>query len=132
MQAMADFQITISASLNVFGLAPPNQWNIMRWGDNWGYGNNPTILAVDKLVAETIEQTDITAKESQVILAEAMAAVDSETGSETLDDGSGYSYVFPRPTTEAEDRSAITYSDVSEPSTTFNGSTEPTTTWSES
>ncbi len=128
---MADFTITVSSSLRLFGIAPPNNWNEINWGENWGYGSRTTLLAVQKLVQSDVTPDSLIAKESAV-LAGSSLGIDSETGSETLTDGSGYSYIFPKPTTEAEDRVTSTYTDSSEPSTSFTAGTEPTTSWSES
>ena len=128
---MADLTITVAIGLNLFGAAPSSKWNEINWGDNWGFGTNTTLFAVEKAISEN-QAIDVSVSKESAHLVASSLGVDSETGSETLTDGSGYSYLLPRPTTEAEDRIQTTFSDVSEPTTSFSSATEPTTNWSES
>jgi hypothetical protein len=133
---MADLTITITNSVSCFGLPEPNLWGTLEWGlssttNAWGYGNNSVGLSVEKLISESQSLDTAVAKESELTVSSSLD-VDSETGSETLTDGSGYSYVFPRPTTEAEERVIPVYAEGLEPSTIFTDTTEPSTSWSES
>jgi hypothetical protein len=133
---MADLTITISNTITCFGLPEPNLWNGFNWGlsssiNAWGYGNNSVGLSVEKLITESQSLATAIAKESEVMVSSPLD-IDSETGSETLTDGSGYSYVFPRPTTEAEERVIPVYSEAPEPTTDFATAAEPSTNWSES
>lgn len=132
---MADFNITISNHVNTFGPESTNTWG-GAWGAVWnqflwGYGNVGLVTSVGKLISESqalSDQVTISVYFYKSI-SNALAPV-GDMGSESLTDGSGYSYVFPSDTTEAEDRDFPNWTSGTTGSQSFTCQAAGSTTWS--
>lgn len=60
---MADFAQTVSNTVNIFGMSPPNLWNDMDWGDNWGASEDVATSFEKWLASESITLSDAVSKE---------------------------------------------------------------------
>ena len=126
---MADFAITVSNTLRVVGPAPSSKWGAFNWGGLWG-GTDDLIFSVEKLLANGISiSTAIYKSLSRTISNTVTTASRMNLGS--LRDENGYYYVFPDNVTDPDNRYFPTWTESSEPSTSFTTSTEPTTSWTE-
>ena len=132
---MANYSVTISNTVNVFGPESTNKWGGSWgavWGNFlWGYGNSDLDTRVVKLLEESLSLTD------SVTVSVYFYKVISETlnpttdmGSETLQDGSGYYYVFPDNTTDAENRDFPTWAEGSVTAQSFTCQAVGGTSWS--
>lgn len=126
---MADHVISVSERINVFGLAPSTKWGSFSWGtDKWGEGSPETIfLQIEKYLGESqassdsIAGFDVTKYMSEI---QPILAVETNT---TLTDGSGYSYIYPGPTDDAEGQIITDWTESTQSSTWTSmsaGSTE--------
>jgi hypothetical protein len=144
---MADLSITISNSLNVFGLGPPSLWG-EDWNEfNWGYGSatiphdathvystdltpdTSMAFEVSHLVEETLTPTDDYSKEASISYNNDLVP-EFEMTDERLGDGSGYTYVFPSDATNLEDRDVPSYTSQAAGSQTYTSAAVGSTTWS--
>lgn len=127
---MANFNITISNSLNFFGPAPSNKWNQYNWNSFlWGEGTTDLAVSAVKVITNDLAPTDAVAKSAHRVFAEELFAT-ADMGSETLRDGEGYYYNFPDRTTEAEDRDFPDWSQQSASSTSWASQAAASTSWS--
>ena len=101
---MATFTATISASIVVFGGSPTTNWNEYNWGEAlWGDGGT-SVQNVFKVLENSQLSTSAVGKGARHIVATQVCTVVADKGGETHFDGAGYKYVFPKPTTDGEDR----------------------------
>lgn len=129
---MADFTKTVSNTINVFGGSPTSNWGVMIWGtDKWGEGSVDLPVAVEKLIENTQSFSDDYSNEVEHSVDMGSVTVSSETVSEGLQDGSGYSYVFPGPTTENENKNISNWSSATADTETWTSGSVGSTTWSE-
>lgn len=127
---MADFIITISESLRVFGPAPTNKWAEYNWNAfKWGEGTNPVALGISVGISETETLTDSFGVNTSVSLSETVTASD-DLDALQLRDTQGYDYVFVSSTINAADRSTTTYTRQSTSTPTWTSSTVSATSWS--
>lgn len=130
---MADLTKTVSNSLNLFGGSPSTKWGSdqpMTWGTSkWGEGSSPMIRLYFKTITNSQPLSDAFSKGAAKVVLQDLVFTE-DLSSESLGSGNGYSYVFPKPSTNAEDRSTPTYTDVSAGSTTYTSLTVASTTWS--
>lgn len=132
---MADYSITISNSVNAFGPESTNTWG-GSWGAVWGqflwgYGNVGLVTTTGKLISEALVCTDQFEIAVYFYLSISNTLTPSgDMDSESLTDGSGYSYVFPSDTTEAEDRDFPTWTSGAAGSQSFTCQAAGSTTWS--
>ncbi len=130
---MADWTQTITNNLAFLGIGPPTKWNEFNWGEgNWGDGTEDLVTEVGKLISNS--QPSTTAVQLFVgygiVISESIAPT-FEMSEETLTDGSGYNYVFRRPSTDAEDRTLPTWTEVDDGTVTWACQAAASTTWSE-
>lgn len=126
---MADHVISLSERLNVFGLAPSTKWGAFTWGtDQWGEGSPEALfLQIGKYLGDSQSSSDSIAGidfGKYVSDTESVLGVETNT---TLTDGSGYSYVYPGPTDDAEGQIITDWTEDSQSSTWTSlsaGSTE--------
>ena len=112
---MADFSKTISNSVNAFGIAPSNKWNVFNWNAfTWGEGTSDLIVFIDHmLISEGFSvATDIslnfTVKNRNTF------SIGTEISDLRLNDGTGvFQKVFPGNVTNATDRIETSYTKVS-------------------
>jgi hypothetical protein len=128
---MADFSITISNSVNVFGASPSTKWNDFQWGvGTWGEGTNSIIKEVDKALAETLTLTDALTLETDFVRTiDNSLALESDMSFEGLKSGE-WSYVFTGPTTNAENRPAASFTIRANGSTVWTSGAATSTSWS--
>ncbi len=129
---MADLTVTISNAVVCVG-PDPSRWGAFVWGvDPWGNGID---LATDfsKAWSDSQALSDQVSLEAtfNISLNDSISST-FEMSNEGLRDAAGYSYVFTRPTTDAETRSLTTYTTPSGATTSWTSGLEPTTSWSES
>lgn len=136
---MADHSITITNAIVTFGPAPSTKWGVgtpytMTWGTSkWGEGTEDLMCAFEKVLSNSITPSD----DNYYFNIEHLISLGSisptfEMSSETLTDGSGYYYNFISNTSEAEDRDATTYTQVSNSSSSWTEDSDENTSWSES
>ena len=112
---MADYSQTITNTLTLFGDSPSTKWGAgspytMTWGTSkWGEGTEDLPVAVVKGFPETITVTDSLSKATIHVVDVGSLAPTYEGVEETLQDGSGYYYVFPKPTTDSDERNNPSY-----------------------
>jgi hypothetical protein len=131
---MADFNITVTNSVNCFG-----GWLTTKWGDadfpwgtaKWG-GKNTDLITyiIHVLPSETLTPADSIDGHSAVHLVSETLTPTEALSNETLRDGSGYAYVFPSQATNAEDRDDTTWSSAAAGSDPFTSASVASTTWS--
>jgi hypothetical protein len=132
---MADHIITISNSINSLGPAPSTKWGsgspyTMTWGTSkWGEGTQDLIVEMIKLITNTVTPSDALFNSIDKVVGNDLT-VTSETTSEELLSGNGYFYLFPLPTTDAEDRNLSTYTSGTAAATTYIPASQPSTSWS--
>lgn len=127
---MANFTITISNSLNVFGIAPADLWNAYDWNAFlWGEGTTDLPVTVGK-VLDNSTSSDSSQTRSQAHSIDNTVGTDVDMGNETLSEPSGWSYVFPNQASNLEDRDFTTWTEGTSSSTTWTTATAASTTWS--
>ena len=126
---MADFSITISNVVGVFGPEPTEAWGYMVWGtDKWAYATEDLPATIGHVVDNTqTVDSDITKLASHQV--DESLVLGSETTSEYLTDGSGYNYVFPGNVTNADNRISTNWTALTYDTATYTTSSRPTTTW---
>jgi hypothetical protein len=128
---MADFDITISESLRLFGVAPADKWNEYNWNAFlWGEGTNKIVTESEVPIADSLVLTGAVATEAEIMFAELLALSCGPT-SEVLLDGNGYYYVFTDGATNGEDRDPVAWSSASAGSGSWTSQAVSTTSWSE-
>lgn len=128
---MADFTQSITNSLSPVGPGPTSQWGTMVWGvDYWGSGSADLVCAVEKLLTNSSTfDSSIAQLALDHVISETLS-VASETTNEGLADGSGYSYVFVGPATNAESRDQSNYTSGTAQSSTWTSGSAGSTSWS--
>lgn len=129
---MASFTVTMANSLNLFGVAPSNKWNAFNWNAFlWGEGTADLGVNFTKGISNSLSPDTTVGKTAQIGIANSLAPT-ADLYSEELQDGSGYSYVFPNNTTDGEARDFVTWSSGTAGSATWTSATVTSTSWSES
>lgn len=127
---MADFSITITNRLNVFGPAPSSKWNAFAWNAfKWGEGTADLATEVGKAISNALTLSDAFAKDSTRSFVETLT-VTGDMGSEYLTDAAGFTYVFPSNATNAEDRDIPDWSSATAGSPTWASAAAGGTSWS--
>jgi len=108
---LADFTISVSNSLNVFGAGPSSKWNEHNWGEfNWGEGTEDMIHGIFKFIDNSQSIADTYAFTFNKVVSNSQS-LNSALPIQYLIDANGYYYIFTKPTTDAEERSDATWSD---------------------
>lgn len=128
-------------------MSPPVIWNAFTWNSSlWGYSGDFE-LAYTHLIAEALSSADAATRDIVHELAETLApdsavnvsfsldianstSASGEVTGETLGDGSGYDYVFPDRTTDAEGRDFPTWASGTAATSTWTTATASSTSWS--
>jgi hypothetical protein len=126
---MADFAITVSNTLRVVGPAPSSKWGVFNWGGLWG-GTDDLIFSVGKLITNSLGLSSAIYKSLTKAISNTVD-LNSRMNLGSLRDENGYYYVFPDNVTDPDDRYFPTWTQSSEPSTSFTTSTDPSTSWTE-
>ena len=148
---MADLTITVSNTLTILGEDAPQLWNKIVWGtNNWGIQDDflavdATHLVEDSLGSDSSNFFSVThliedslPSDSSVSLAVdrprtvSMGSISPSSDIVTivLTDGSGYKYVFVRPTTNSDLRNNSVYTAGTSPGSTYSAVARPSDTWS--
>jgi hypothetical protein len=125
---MADFTITISNTLGVYGAEATNKWGVMEWGDNWGYGDIDLVTTVYKLIDAGSIASDSTVANSLGKTITNTLICNGDMYSEKLYDAAGYYIVFVKDS-NAENRSLTSYSEINSGVGTYSQVSIPSTTW---
>lgn len=127
---MADFTKTVSNTLDLFGESPSSLWGFFTWGvDKWGDGSKDLAVDIVKLIDNSQVISDAISLSSIKVVANNLTT-ESETTSETLSDGSGWNYIFTKPTTDAENRNITSFTSVAPASNAWASASVTTTVWS--
>lgn len=132
---MADFSKTITNSLNCFGPAPSSLWGVMVWSNTglgrWGEGSEDHATRTQKLIEDAATFADSVAVTAQFnVSLNNELAMDGDAEDLFLRSGTGYLYVFPGPTTDADARPTLTYTQTSGGSASFTCAPVVSTSWS--
>lgn len=135
---MTDFIKTVTNSIRTFGPAPSTKWGAgsaytMSWGSSkWGEGTEDLVTEIAKSLSESVTVSeaisDLSVGFSRTF--ENGLSFDSETTMEGLSDNAGYSYVFVKPTTDAESRNLSSFSCLPVGSLTYTSMPAGSTVWS--
>lgn len=151
---MAAFTITVSNQVQCLG-PTPSRWGSFKWGiDPWGNGldlvtdfiklitNAPAVdstITTTSDVVRSISFDDVTLTDDYTLAQDRVLSISNtfdvtqfEMSSEGLMDSAGYSYLFTKPTDDAELRSTVTYTEGSAHAASWTSNSRPSTTWSES
>jgi len=129
---MADFTITVTNNLNVFGASPSTKWNDFLWGSGlWGEGTNSIVKDIEKTVVESLVLTDALTLETDFALnVTNTMGLESNLTSETLTQGD-WNYVFTKPTTNAQNRNLNSFTVLASPTNTWTSAAVTSgATWS--
>lgn len=131
---MADFIKTITNSVNLFGNNPSSKWGnsispyTFTWGvTKWGEGTFSIVFSIEKLISNALVPDTIIIKSSEKFITNGLTIAE-DLYSEKLSDGT-WDYVFVSDTSEAENRSTSTWSDVAQTTASYTCSTAGSTTW---
>ena len=125
---MADFTITVTNTLDLFGGLPANKWGTVEWGQNWGYGDIDLITTVYKLIDAGSIASDSTVANSLGKTITNTLICSGDMYSEKLYDAAGYYIVFVKDS-NAENRSLTSYSEINSGVGTYTQVSIPSTTW---
>lgn len=134
---MANFTKTIIERVNCFGDAPSTKWGAgspynMTWGTSkWGEGTQDLVAMLNHYIigdAFTLAFSIVKKFTRAVNLGAQVTTM--PLSPETLIDGHGYYYLFPKPTIISEDQVITGYSVVNGTTATYTTSTLDTTVWS--
>jgi hypothetical protein len=127
---VADFNITVSNSLNIFGPAPSNKWNVHNWNAFlWGEGTTDLIASVGKFISNSLASDSAVEKLPVRVITNSLTLT-GDMSSQGLKDSAGYSYVFPDRTTDGEERDFPTWTEGAGQSTTWTTASATTSSWS--
>lgn len=125
---MADFSITISNSMNVFGEGPATIWGD-NWGDKWGEGTRTMIFQVEKLIEDSQSLAGVYVNADVIKVIGESITPSFEADTEGLYNGT-WAVVFPSNTTDAEERDNASYTSGSASTTSFTCQAAGSTVWS--
>ena len=116
--------------MRLSGPSPTNKWGFFLWGQNWG-DSKDGFFTVRKYIGNAIAIASDMATASVRKLIQNTFSLSSRMNLVSLTDGSGYYYVFPSDVTDPDSRFFPTWTEATEPSTSFTTASEPSTTWTE-
>jgi hypothetical protein len=130
---MADFTQTIVNSMAMLGMGPATRYSAASWGSGiWGEGSNDFIQKIGKFFGNSITVGDSLSKQVNFMRTFSNSMIVTVAAvQETLQDGSGYFYVFKRPSTDAEDRTNAVWVQQSGGAVSFTCVAGADTIWSE-
>jgi hypothetical protein len=127
---MADHTQSIANTLSLLGQAPTVTWNNFNWGEeNWGYSDD-LIVSVEKLITNSQGSTTTVRVDFVKVYSNSLSPTEDLTEQQLLD-GSGYNYVFRKPTTDGEDRNIVSWTSETGASSTWTCATVSSDSWSE-
>lgn len=131
---MANFAITISNSVNCFGISPSTLWGAgnMTWGvSKWGYGTNQIPLGITSVFSNSESPTDseTTTLDYRRTMSESLSPTE-DMGSEYLLTGNGYYYLFAFPTRNRQSATVGSFISDAAQSTSWTSDPAGSTSWS--
>ena len=128
---MTQFTQTITESLVILGISPGSDWGTLVWGtDTWG-NTLDHITQVEKVLTDSISSSDTWFKVFSLDPITETIAVSSDFTRMVLTDANGYDFLFRGDTTNGNDQINSTYTSMSEGSSTYSATVNPTTTWTD-
>lgn len=127
---MADHTIAYSNSVGLLGPGASSNWGVMVWGvDPWGFSSDITIR-VGKSITNDITPTGaVFAFDFEKSVVNTIDST-SDPSAEYLSDPAGYRYVFPRPSTNAENRPLSSFTCGAAAGGTWTSGSAGSTVWS--
>lgn len=126
---MTAYSMTVTNSVNMFGIAPPNMWNDYQWGAFlWGEGTADLITRTTKVLANSVAGASAVYKTPMHVISNSLTP-SADMGAEYVRQGSYY-HVFPDRTTDAESRDTPTWTAASSTAPTWTSAAAGSTTWS--
>lgn len=133
---MANFTKTVSNIIQPLGPAPSTKWGATgaytpTWGTSkWGEGSEDLFTYFTKYVASSITPTEDLAQKTVIHVVDIGSITESFEGqSETLSQGN-WNYVFPKPTTNSDQRYNPIYTSGAVTSQSWTCGTVGGTVWS--
>lgn len=127
---MTDHSITITNSVNTFGIAPSSKWNAYAWNAfKWGEGTTDLRTDVVHLISNSISGDTAFGFRFTKGISETLT-VTADLSSERLRDGEGYLYVFREGTTDGETRVFPTWASGTTATASWTVASSTSTTWS--
>lgn len=149
---MTVYSMTVTSSVKVFGSDPTDLWGAYNWNAfAWGEGTRPIPKNIRHLLTGqaltlsssrnfrltkllTGQSLTLDSARASYLLARLISAgsitFSSDMESETLQDSTGYDYVYPGGQTNAHNRVTTTWSETTSSSAGWSTATVTTTTWS--
>lgn len=101
---MASFTIAYSNSVGLIGPGAATNWGVMVWGvDPWGFSSDITVNVLKAIANNIFPSGAVLGFGVNKSVANDLATT-CDPSAEYLSDPAGYQYVFPRPSTNAENR----------------------------
>lgn len=116
--------------MRISGPSPTNKWGSFLWGQNWGESQDG-YFTVTKYLANGVALSSDMATAQITKYLSSILSIASRINFGYLADGSGYYYVFPDNVTDPDNRFFPTWTESTEPSTSFTAASEPSTTWTD-
>jgi hypothetical protein len=109
---MVDLTKNISNSMTLYGVKPTNKWNVAVWNVNkWGTGDIDLREEVGKFIGETLTLSDSVGKQNVKNIVETLTIVSDATDMYLID-RNGWYRVFPKPTTDSDERTNTVWTEV--------------------
>jgi hypothetical protein len=122
---MANLTQTVSNTLNILGIGPPNVWGTMNWNDLWG-AEVDLCKEFEKGFAETLSSSDVYAKELTKVFDQTLSLT---TSLDVLREIGVWDYIATRPTTDWADQVTDVSTKVTDPSDTLTTFPVTSTSW---
>lgn len=116
---MADFTITVSNLVNVFGPQVADDWGTLSWTltsaasspgfTNWGYGRETQFDRIIKVLDNSVTVDSEVFKAPYTVVFEIFVVTGFDVFNEYLTDGSGWNYEAARPTTDFDSQVVSTW-----------------------
>lgn len=129
---MASYVKTITNSIEFLGMGPPTLYSAATYGTSvYGEGSNDFIQGIGKYLSNSLSLAETVIKSPRKLINEeifpSMDMLEEKKG-----DGSGYYYVFRKPSQDAEDRSLATWVESTASAISFTCVAGASTNWTES
>lgn len=121
--------MTVTNSVNLFGIAPSNKWNDYNWDEFlWGEGTADLITETTKVIGGTITGDTAIIKETEHVFGSTIS-IGGDIGHRYVLDGSYYR-VYPSDTTDIEGEDTASWSSSTATAPTWSSAAAASTTWS--
>ena len=121
--------MTVTNSVNLFGIAPSNKWNDYNWNAFlWGEGTADLITETTKVLGNTITGDTVVIKEIDHVLGDTLTLTEDITHRYVLD--GAYYRVYTSDTTDIEGEDTVSWSSSTATAPTWASATAASTSWS--